>query len=82
MTQGEYWKCLFEGVSRVGKALMMLFVVSLVLWVGGLYIGNQGELARGLFFIVIAAWVGLSALAGAAMIPVWVLVRANRRCRK
>lgn len=82
MNRREYWNCLLGGINRVGVGLIGMLVFSIVLWAVGLQMGDLGELARGLFLLVLATWVGMSALAGAAMIPIWMVVLAKTRCRK
>lgn len=82
MTRREQWVCLLGGVDRVLVGIAGLLALTAVLWAGGLHMGNLGEWATGLFMLVLATWLGAATIAGAAMIPIWIVIRANRHCQK
>lgn len=77
----EWWNCLFRGVDRVLVGLTGLILLSLGLWMYGLQAGAGADVALGLLALVIASWIGVGVVAGAALVPVWVFVRARGKCR-
>ena len=82
MDRTDWWDCLFRGMERVLGGLIGLFMVSIGLWMYGSHIGQSSDLAWALLAMTGATWIGLVAVAGAAMVPVWMAVRASVGCKR
>ncbi len=81
MSGVERWNCLFHGVDRVLVGLTGILLLSLALWIYGLQVGGVADVALRLLALVIASWIGVGVVAGAALVPIWVFVRARGTCR-
>ncbi len=80
MKQTERWDCLFSGLDKVIGVITGLLVLSLGLWIYGLQLQDASNVAQMLLAFFLSAWIGAVGMAGAALIPVWLVVRTTK-CR-
>jgi len=80
MKQTERWDCLFSGLDKVIGVITGLLVLSLGLWIYGLQLQDASNVAQMLLAFFLSAWIGALGMAGTALIPVWLVVRA-KKCR-
>ncbi len=80
MKQTERWDCLFSGLDKVIGVITGLLVLSLGLWIYGLQLQDASNVAQMLLAFFLSSWIGAVGMAGAALIPVWLVVRTTK-CR-
>ncbi len=80
MTQTERWDCLFSGLDKVMGVITGLLLLSLGLWIYGLQLQDASNVAQMLLAFFLSSWIGAVGMAGAALIPVWLVVRTTK-CR-
>ncbi len=80
MKQTERWDCLFSGLDKVIAVITGLLVLSLGLWIYGLQLQDSSSMPQMLLAFFLSSWIGAVGMAGAALIPVWLVVRTTK-CR-
>ncbi len=80
MKQTERWDCLFSGLDKVIGVITGLLLLSLGLWIYGLQLQDASNVAQMLLTFFLSSWIGAVGMAGAALIPVWLVVRTTK-CR-
>ncbi len=80
MKQTERWDCLFSGLDKVIGVITGLLLLSLGLWIYGLQLQDSSSMPQMLLAFFLSSWIGAVGMAGAALIPVWLVVRTTK-CR-
>ncbi len=81
MSRVKRFDCLFRGTEGLMAVVAGLLLVSLSLWAYGTQIQAPADLPAALLALFLASWIGVVGLAGSALIPLWLLVRATTSCR-
>ena len=81
MSRVKWFDCLFRGAEGLMAMVAGLLIVSVSLWAYGVQMQAPANVPATLLSLFLASWIGVVGLAGSALIPLWLLVRATTTCR-